>query len=29
MFIDAPDYGRVVEVRPIYEDDYYIVRVGI
>ena len=29
MFIDAPDYGRVVEVRPIYQGDYYIVRVGI
>lgn len=29
MFIDAPDYGRVVQIRPIYEDDYYIVRVGI
>jgi len=29
MFIDAPDYGRTVQVRPIYEDDYYIVRVGI
>jgi cell wall-associated NlpC family hydrolase len=29
MFIDAPDYGRVVEVRSIYSDDYYIVRVGI
>jgi cell wall-associated NlpC family hydrolase len=29
MFIDAPDYGRTVQVRAIYEDDYYIVRVGI
>ena len=29
MFIDAPDYGRTIQVRPIYEDDYYIVRVGI
>jgi len=29
MFIDAPDYGRTVSVRPIYSDSYYIVRVGI
>ena len=29
MFIDAPDYGDVVRVRPIYSSDYYIVRVGI
>lgn len=29
MFIDAPSEGRSVEVRAIYEDDYYIVRVGI
>ena len=29
MFIDSPDYGRTIQVRPIYEDDYYIVRIGI
>lgn len=29
MFIDAPDYGRVVEIRPIWTDDYYIYRLGI
>ena len=28
-FIDAPDYGQVVSVRPIYDSNYYIVRVGI
>jgi cell wall-associated NlpC family hydrolase len=28
-FIDAPDYGQVVQVRPIYDSNYYIVRVGI
>lgn len=28
-FIDAPSEGRVVEARPIYTDDYYIVRIGI
>lgn len=28
-FIDAPDYGEVVQVRPIYDSNYYIVRVGI
>ncbi|MDH6180157.1 cell wall-associated NlpC family hydrolase [Microbacteriaceae bacterium SG_E_30_P1] len=29
MFIDAPDYGDVVRVRPIYDSGYYIVRIGI
>ncbi len=29
MFIDAPEAGRTIQVRPIYENDYYIVRVGI
>lgn len=29
MFIDAPDYGDVVRVRPIYDSNYYIVRIGI
>ena len=29
MFIDAPSAGRSVVVRSIYEDDYYIVRIGI
>lgn len=29
MFIDAPDYGDVVRIRPIYTSDYYIVRIGI
>jgi cell wall-associated NlpC family hydrolase len=29
MFIDAPSEGRVVEIRPIYTSDYYIVRIGI
>lgn len=29
MFIDAPDYGDVVRIRPIYSSDYYIVRIGI
>lgn len=29
MFIDAPDYGEVVHVRPIYDSNYYIVRIGI
>lgn len=29
MFIDAPDYGGVVSVRPIYDSNYYIVRIGI
>ncbi len=28
-FIDAPSEGRSVVVRPIYTDDYFIVRVGI
>lgn len=28
-FIDAGDYGEVITVRPIYENDYYIVRFGI
>jgi cell wall-associated NlpC family hydrolase len=28
-FIDSGDYGTVVHVRPIYESDYYIVRIGI
>jgi len=28
-FIDAPSEGRSVLVRPIYTDDYYIVRIGI
>lgn len=28
-FIDAPDVGGVVSVRPIYDSNYYIVRVGI
>lgn len=28
-FIDAPSEGRSVVVRPIYTDEYYIVRVGI
>lgn len=28
-FIDAPSEGRSVLLRPIYTDDYYIVRVGI
>lgn len=28
-FIDAPSAGRSVVVRPIYTDDYYIVRIGI
>ena len=29
MFIDAPDYGDVVRIRPIYDSGYYIVRIGI
>ena len=29
MFIDAPSEGRSVVVRPIYTDDYWIVRIGI
>jgi cell wall-associated NlpC family hydrolase len=29
MFIDAPDYGDVVRIRPIYDSNYYIVRIGI
>ena len=29
MFIDAGDYGEVITVRSIYENDYYIVRLGI
>ncbi len=29
MFIDAPSEGRVVEVRPIYTSDYWVVRIGI
>lgn len=29
MFIDAPSEGRTVEIRPIYTDDYWIVRIGI
>lgn len=29
MFIDAPDYGDVVRVRPIYDSNFYIVRLGI
>ncbi len=29
MFIDAPDYGDVVRVRPIYDSNFYIVRIGI
>jgi cell wall-associated NlpC family hydrolase len=29
MFIDAPDYGDVVRVRPIYDSSYQIVRIGI
>ncbi len=29
VFIDAPSEGRSVIVRPIYTDDYFIVRVGI
>ena len=29
MFIDAGDEGEVITIRPIYEDDYYIVRLGI
>ncbi len=29
MFIDAPDVGGVVSVRPIYDSGYYIVRIGI
>lgn len=28
-FIDAPDVGGVVSVRPIWDSNYYIVRVGI
>ncbi len=28
-FIDAGDYGEVITVRPIYDDNYYIVRIGI
>lgn len=28
-FIDAPDVGGVVSVRPIWTDDYYIYRLGI
>lgn len=29
MFIDAPDYGDVVRIRPIYDSNFYIVRIGI
>ena len=29
MFIDAPDFGRSVEIRAIWTDDYYIYRLGI
>ena len=29
MFIDAPDYGDVVRIRPIYDSSYQIVRIGI
>ena len=29
MFIDAPDVGRTVTIRPIFTDDYWIVRIGI
>lgn len=28
-FIDAGDYGEVISVRPIYDNNYYIVRIGI
>jgi len=28
-FIDSADYGSVITVRPIYDDNYYIVRIGI
>ena len=28
-FIDSADYGSVIRVRPIYDSNYYIVRVGI
>jgi cell wall-associated NlpC family hydrolase len=29
MFIDAPSAGRTVQIRPIYDSNYYIVRIGI
>lgn len=29
MFIDAPDEGRVVVVRPIFTSDYWVTRIGI
>jgi cell wall-associated NlpC family hydrolase len=29
MFIDAPYEGKTVQVRPIYDSNYYIVRIGI
>jgi cell wall-associated NlpC family hydrolase len=29
MFIDAPYEGKPVQVRPIYDSNYYIVRIGI
>jgi len=29
MFIDSADYGTVIRVRPIYDSNYYIVRIGI
>ncbi len=28
-FIDAGDYGEVITIRPIYDNDYFIVRLGI
>ncbi len=28
-FIDSGDYGEVIHVRPIYDSNYYIVRIGI
>ena len=29
QFIDSGDYGTVIHVRPIYDSNYYIVRLGI
>ncbi len=29
QFIDSADYGTVIHVRPIYDGNYYIVRLGI
>jgi cell wall-associated NlpC family hydrolase len=29
QFVDSGDYGTVIHVRPIYDSNYYIVRLGI